>query len=97
MPGGCTPGSWYYYYMIYSPVNTKMAACGKGKGRDPLHLSLQELSAMPSAAGSGAIPPRNQAHGHGKTLGVDPFRDGNSRNSRLTEVLQTRAKQQLVN
>jgi len=34
---------------------------------------------MPSAAGSGAIPPRNQAHGHGKTLGVDPFRDGNSR------------------
>ena len=49
---------------------------------------------MPSAAGSGAIPPQNQAHGQGKTLGVDPFI---ITHARLTEVLQTRAKQQLVN
>ena len=39
---------------------------------------------MPSATGSGAIPPRNQANGHGKTLGVDPFRDGNSRKTDST-------------
>ena len=37
---------------------------------------------MPFAAGSGAIPPRNQAHGQGKALGVDPFLT----HTRLTEV-----------